>query len=211
MAKPPLVLASGSPRRHELLARLGVLFDVVVSDAPETLVPTLPPEAQAAVLAGRKARLIASRLGAGLVLGADTMVVLDNEVLGKPRHGEDAVRMLGWLSGRAHRVITGLVLIDAASGAERASSVVSSVCLRPLHDDDIVGYVATGEPNDKAGAYAIQGLGAALIAGFDGCFTNVVGLPLCETARLLDEAGIPIAATPPICLLPDGTPCPRLV
>ncbi|MGH2615205.1 MAG: Maf family protein [Thermomicrobiales bacterium] len=206
-----LVLASGSPRRCALLGEWGVRFDVVVSDVPETVDAGLSPARQAVALAERKAWAVASTVQNGLILGADTIVVLDNAILGKPAHDEDAVRMLGRLSGREHRVITGLALVDAASGVSRTSSVVSTVRLGALNDDEIERYVASGEPRDKAGAYAIQGLGAALIAGLDGCYTNVVGLPLCETASLLTAAGLVVSATPPVCRLPDGTPCPRLV
>ncbi len=208
---PCLILASGSPRRRELLAEFGLPFEVVVSDAPESIDPSLSPELQAVALARRKARAVAGERTAGLILAADTIVVLNAEVLGKPVDDEDARRMLRRLSGREHEVITGLAVIDAATGAETTSSVASTVHVQPLRDEAITDYVATGEPRDKAGAYAIQGRGAALIAGLDGCFTNVVGLPLCETACILTAAGMVIPAAPPVCRLPDGSPCPRLV
>ena len=207
----PLILASASPRRLALLCELGLPFQVIVSNVAETWDVATPPHELANVLAERKARAVAASVGTGLVLGADTMVVLDDEFLGKPEHAPDASRMLRRLSGREHDVITGLVLVDAATGTLRSGAVTSTVRLRALSDDDIAAYVATGEPLDKAGAYAIQGIGSHLIAGLEGCFTNVVGLPLCETARLLTDAGLAIAANVALCRLPDGSPCPRLV
>jgi septum formation protein len=206
-----LILASGSPRRRELLGRLGVPFRVVVSNVTEVADPALTPEEQTVALARRKARAVANRLDSGNVLGADTIVVLDGALLGKPRDAADAARMLRALSGQNHRVFTGMVLVDAGSGEERISAVSTTVRFRTLRDDEIAEYIASAEPHDKAGAYAIQGLGAELVAGFDGCFSNVVGLPLCETARVLQEAGLPIAAPAPVCRLPDSSPCPRLV
>jgi septum formation protein len=194
-----------------LLTALGLPFAVVVSDAPETLDPGTAPETQAVVLAQRKARAVAASLQDGLVLGADTIVVLDADILGKPENDADAARMLRLLSGQRHQVITGLALVAAATGASATSTVTSTVQFLPLSDDEIARYVASEEPLDKAGAYAIQGRGAALIAGFEGCYTNIVGLPLCETARLLIAAGLPVPAASPICRLPDGAPCPRLV
>jgi septum formation protein len=207
----PLVLASGSPRRVGLLAELGVPFQTVVSDAPETIDARLDPESQAVEIAERKARTVASQLAAGIVLGADTIVVLDGALLGKPVDDADATSMLRRLSGREHRVVTGIVVVDAESDLLRASAVTSVVGFRALTESEIAQYVASGEPAGKAGAYAIQGLGAGLVSNLNGCFSNVVGLPLCETARLLSAAGVAINPTWPGCRLPDGTPCPRSV
>jgi septum formation protein len=205
-----LILASASPRRRELLAGLGVSFAVVPSAIDEDLGPA-PSLAQAvADLAGRKARAVAGGLGTGLVLGADTTVVLDGEVLGKPADPGDAVRMLRRLSGRTHRVITGVALVDAASGRAEQSAVTSAVRMRDLSDDKIAAYVATGEPLDKAGGYAVQGKGGALVATVEGCYANVVGLPLCETAALLGRFGVALRTEQPVCRLPSGAPCPRL-
>jgi septum formation protein len=207
----PLILASGSPRRVVLLGELGVPFETVVSDAPETIDSRLGPAAQAVALAERKARVVASQRETGIVLGADTIVVLDGELLGKPVDEADATRMLRRLSGREHRVVTGIAVVDARTGWLRTSAVSSIVRFRTLGDEEIDGYVATGEPRGKAGAYAIQGLGSGLVSALEGCFTNVVGLPLCETARLLTAAGIIVSSTWPGCRLPDGAPCPRSV
>lgn len=210
-ATPPLVLASGSPRRFELFGELGVPFRVVVSDVPEAVNPDLSPEAQAIALAERKARSVASGLETGIVLGADTVVSLDGELLGKPVDDADAKRMLRLLRGHEHSVVTGVAVIDAGTGSVRTSVVSSLVRFHSLSDGDIDRYVATGEPHDKAGAYAIQGRGADLVSSLDGCFTNVVGLPLCEIARLLRDAGVPIGATWAGCRLPDSARCPRQV
>lgn len=210
-ATPRLILASGSPRRRELLAEFGLPFEVVVSDAPETLDPSLTPEEQAIALAARKARAVAADVPAALVLGADTIVVLDGEILGKPTDDVDAKRMLRRLSGRQHEVITGLALVNAAAGAVDRTSVTSEVHLRPLTGDEIAAYVATGEPRDKAGGYAIQGLGAGLIDHLDGCCTNVVGLPLCAVAELLTAAGVSLPETWAGCRLPNGGRCPGAV
>lgn len=206
--EPEIILASGSPRRRALLGEIGIPFRVVVSDAPEDLDPELDPEAQAVALAERKARAVAANLGEGLVLGADTIVVLDGDILGKPADDADAARMLRRLSGRAHDVITGLALIDARTGERMTAAVTSLVTFHPLDDQTIARYVATSEPRDKAGGYAIQGIGGRLIAQLDGCFDNVVGLPLCAASHLLAEAGIPIPAGWAGCRLPDGSLCP---
>jgi septum formation protein len=207
----PLILASGSPRRVALLDELGVPFHTVVSGAPETINPGLIPEAQAVALAERKARVVASRRLEGTVLGADTIVVLGGEILGKPVDDADATRMLRRLSGEEHRVITGIAVVNGGTGSLHASAVSSTVRFRTLSDEEIERYVASREPQGKAGAYAIQGLGAGLISTLEGCFTNIVGLPLCETARLLMEASITVHPTWPGCRLPDGAPCPRSV
>jgi septum formation protein len=207
----PLILASGSPRRQALLAELGHPFRVIVSDAPEHTVPGLDAEAQAITLAERKARTVAANFTNGLILGADTIVVWDGELLGKPVGDAEAASMLRRLSGREHQVITGIALVDAATGSVSRGAVGSSVRFRGLTEGEIAAYVATGEPRDKAGAYAIQGLGSAFISGFDGCYTNIVGLPLCEVAAMLNAAGVVIPATSSGCALPDGRHCPRRV
>ena len=207
----PLILASGSPRRRELLAELGLPFQIIFSDVPEDIVPGIEPAEQALALATKKATAVAERLDDGLVLGADTLVALDDQLLGKPADDADAAAMLRRLSGREHHVVTGLALIDAATGATRTSSVTSTVRFRPLDEREIAAYVASGEPRDKAGAYAIQGLGGELIAGLRGCYTNVVGLPMCEVAALLDRAGQTLSPDWGGCRLPNSELCPRSV
>jgi septum formation protein len=188
---PALVLASASPRRQELLARLGIPFTVEPSRIPEIHPPGPPAQALTAV-ALDKARAIASRWTAGavIVLGADTEVVLDGRYLGKPRDAADAVRMLHELGGRTHEVITGLALVEARSGREETAAVTTRVTMVAASDEEIAAYVATGEPLDKAGGYAVQGLGARLVARVDGCVTNVVGLPVETTRRLLARWGL---------------------
>lgn len=156
------------------------------SDVDETLDPG--PMTEAVVkLALRKARTVAAGVGDGVVLGADTVVVVDGQALGKPRDAADAVAMLRRLRGRWHDVITAIAAVDAASGQEAAEAVVTSVRMADYTDADIAAYVATGEPLDKAGAYAIQERGGALVAGVRGSYTNVVGLPVDETRRLLER------------------------
>lgn len=186
---PRLILASASPRREELLRQLGVSFTVVRSDLPEELILGSPVESVRA-LALAKARAVAGRVATGVVLGADTVVVLDGAIFGKPANPHDARRMLGALRGRTHEVITGVALVEAPARAETSVSVVTRVQMRQYGDDEIEAYMATGEPTDKAGAYAIQGKGGKLVSRVDGCYTNVVGLPLRTTRHLLEAWGI---------------------
>jgi septum formation protein len=208
---PPLVLASASPRRHALLADLKLPFVVQISDVLEVVEPGVAPRELAMRLAAQKAEAVAGSHDYGLVLGADTIVVLDGEILGKPRDEADAARMLRRLSGREHEVITGVALVDAETGETHQSAVTSRVCFRRLRDKEIAAYVVSGEPLDKAGAYAIQGVGGRLLAGFTGCHANIVGLPICEVAALLETAGLAIPPAAPGCRLPDGGLCPRQV
>jgi septum formation protein len=147
-------------------------------------------------LALQKARAVAARRGAGIVLGADTVVVVDGQALGKPSSSSDAAAMLRRLRGRVHEVTTGVAVVDAATGREAVRTVTSRVAMRPYSDAEIDAYVATGEPLDKAGAYAIQGAGGTLVAGLEGSRTNVVGLPLSATAALLELFGVVVSAPP---------------
>jgi septum formation protein len=168
---------------------------VIPSDVDEVLAAG-PLAAAAAALALDKARSVAARLGEGVVLGADTIVVIDGIALGKPADPADARAMLRRLRGREHEVITGVAVVDARSGRSQATAVVSRVRMAEYGEAEIDAYVATGEPLDKAGAYAIQGRGGALVAGLRGSFSNVVGLPLEETARLLAAFGVAVSAPP---------------
>jgi septum formation protein len=187
-AQPALVLASRSPRRLELLRLAG--FDPVVraADIDERGRVGERPDAYVVRLAGEKA-LAVPRDGEEVVLGADTTVVLDGESLGKPADVEDATRLLRRLSGRAHHVLTGVV-VAGASGPPVELLVGSEVRFAELDDRTIARYVATGEPLDKAGAYGIQGRGQVLVAEVRGSWTNIVGLPAVETLALLREAGV---------------------
>jgi len=186
-----IVLASASPRRRELLALAGVPHRVQPSAIDERRAPGETPAGFAERAAQDKARAVAQGCPAGTwVLGADTVVVADDEVLGKPRDRRDGQRMLRLLSGRTHRVITGVALVAAPSGRSESFAAETAVTFRPLAEGWIEGYLDSGEPMDKAGAYGIQGLGGLLVAGIQGSYTNVVGLPLGETVLLLERAGL---------------------
>ncbi len=189
---PSLILASHSPRRRELLRQIGIPFSVAPSNVDEGINPGEEAEAYATRVAREKARIAAARMRAGIVIAADTIVVLEDEILGKPADSRDAVRMLEKLSGRVHRVITALVLKDAVTGRELVRSAITRVWFRKLSQDDISSYVASGEPLDKAGAYGIQDRGALLVDRIEGCYFNVVGLPLSVLGTLLRQMGFNI-------------------
>src|SRR3989442_9143652 len=180
-----LVLASASPRRKELLAGAGIRFDTIPARLHEHRRAGETPEQQALRLAREKARRVARLLRRGLVLGADTLVVLDGRPLGKPSSPARARRVLRSLSGRKHAVLTALALIDTSDGAEFSGIARSSVRFAEIDDRSIRRYVATGEPLDKAGAYAIQGAGGRFAKRFWGSPSNVIGLPLELLSRLL--------------------------
>jgi septum formation protein len=189
-----LVLASASPRRRELLATVGLPFSVEVSDVAEERAPGEPPVAYARRLAVAKARAVAARRAPGvLVIGADTIVVAadppEGTVLEKPRDRADARRMIEALSGRTHEVVTAFALVDAPRGPEDVRHVVTRVTFRSLEEAEIAGYVESGEGDDKAGGYAVQGLGAGLVERVDGSYTNVVGLPVAELLVALRARG----------------------
>ncbi|RMD80273.1 MAG: septum formation inhibitor Maf [Gammaproteobacteria bacterium] len=187
---PRLILASASPRRRELLARLGLPFAVRVPAVDESPRPGEAPEALARRLALAKALAVAREEPGAVVLGADTLVVVEGEVLGKPAGREEALAMLGRLSGRAHEVLTA---VAAAGPGERPPQVLlqrSRVRFRPLRPGEAAWYWETGEPADKAGAYAVQGIGAMFIRRLEGSPSAVMGLPLCETAELLAARGL---------------------
>ena len=181
-----LVLASSSPRRRAILEALGLRFRVVPSTAEEIGTEGERPDATAQRLARDKAREVASR-EAGFVLGADTVVVVDGEVLGKPEDPVDAARMLRLLGGRWHEVITGVAVVRGE--LEDAMCVTTRVRFCELSEARISRYVATGEGVDKAGAYAVQAVGAGLVTRVEGSYSNVVGLPAAETIDLLERAG----------------------
>ncbi|MCW8806845.1 MAG: Maf family nucleotide pyrophosphatase [Rhodanobacter sp.] len=186
-----LYLASQSPRRRQLLEQLGVDFTVIDVTVPEQRLPDESPQAYVRRVARDKARAGLASLGTpehALVLGADTEVVLDDDVFGKPADADDAAAMLGRLAGRAHEVISAVWLVGA--GVEHGEICISRVRFAPLDEPTIAAYVATGESFGKAGAYAIQGRGAALIEHLDGSYSGVMGLPMFETARLLRAGGI---------------------
>jgi nucleoside triphosphate pyrophosphatase len=183
-----LVLASQSPRRRELLRRIWAEFEVVPGDVDETLEAGAIADAVAG-LALRKARAVAGRVGAAVVLAADTVVVIDGIVLGKPEGPEEARGMLVRLRAREHEVITGVAVVEATSGRAASTTAVSRVLMAAYSDATIISYVASGSPFDKAGGYAIQDLNGALVDGLVGSYTNVVGLPVDATRRLLEGFG----------------------
>ncbi len=185
-----LILASASPRRAELLRAAGFEFDVAPVDVDERFLPRETPEAAVARLAEMKAAVAASRHPHAVVLGADTTVVVRGEVLAKPADDADAARMLRLLSGRTHEVLTGICL--CAQGRRLIHVEPSRVRMAPLTDEEIAWYVSTGEPADKAGAYAVQGLASRFIEGIDGSYANVVGLPICSVYGLLKKLGCAI-------------------
>jgi nucleoside triphosphate pyrophosphatase len=196
---PPrrLILASQSPRRQELLQVLGWPFDVIPSSVDESAAPSLAPLALARWLAEQKAQEVAARHPGALVIGADTIVVIGDQVMGKPANAEDARRMLRTLSGATHRVITAIALRRAGPEPLALSEEVETeVTFRGLTDNEIEAYVRTGEPMDKAGAYAIQGYGALLVAGVRGDYPNIVGLPVARLAELLRSVGFRILGEP---------------
>ena len=189
-----LVLASASPRRRELLTQAGFSFDVRPAHIPEDPHEDEDPIAYVTRLAREKAEVVYRELSADggadgtlVVLGADTTVTLDNHILGKPEDAADAARMLRMLSGRSHHVITGVAVVTAR-GAEVAAEV-TAVRFLTLTDAEIADYVATGEPMDKAGAYAIQGIASRWVERIDGCYFNVVGLPVPRVYRMLRTLG----------------------
>ena len=184
-----IVLASASPRRQELLRQIGCGFRVVVSDAEELSGDGISPEQLAVENARRKAEDVAAKEGGNApVLGADTVVAVDETILGKPKDETDAVRMLRLLSGRQHFVYTGIAL--AYRGEVYGDVVRTEVWVDELSEKEIEAYIATGEPMDKAGAYAVQGIAAKFIPRIDGSFSNVVGLPLHAVKELARKAGI---------------------
>lgn len=192
---PQLVLASGSPRRRELLLRLGLKLHVRAADIDETPLANESPRDLVARLARRKASAVHARLraeSAGLelpVLGADTIVVMDGDVLGKPRDRDEALGMLDRLSGSTHEVLTGVALVH---DTVQVAVSRSQVRFRTIDAAEAEAYWATGEPCDKAGAYGIQGIGGIFVASLDGSYSGVMGLPVAETETLLLKAGVDV-------------------
>lgn len=187
---PQLILASASPRRQQLLREAGVAVAVIPSNTAEEAQAGEIPEAYALRVAVEKAADVARRYPGAWVLGADTIVEIDGEILGKPRDETDGERMLRLLSGRTHQVMTAFVLIDGQGQVRTSQVVTSRVTCKPLSEAQIREYLATGEPFDKAGAYAVQGLGAALVERVEGSYTNVIGLPVDEVLAVLRTAGL---------------------
>jgi len=210
---PQFILASRSPRRRELLAHLGVPFRVVVPEVEEDAEPASSgrPEELAEALAVAKAEAVARDEGEAVVIAADTIVVDGDTILGKPADGAAAAETLRRLRRKTHRVITGLAVVDAGSGRRAASHVVTAVRMRDYSDAEIAAYVARREPLDKAGAYAIQDEQFHPVASYDGCYCNVVGLPLKTLVILLRRAGLDIRTDSLQDLPPQCAACPIVV
>jgi septum formation protein len=186
---PRLLLASASPRRAELLRAAGISFDIQPANADESVHPGEQPAAYVQRVAEAKARVVLPRAGARVVLAADTTVVVDGDIFGKPQNGQDAVRMLRALRGRRHEVMTGVTLAAAARVMTRVET--TAVEFAPLSEDEIDWYVASGEPADRAGAYAVQGLASRFVTRVEGSYSNVVGLPVSLVYDMLKEFAIP--------------------
>jgi septum formation protein len=188
-----LILASSSPRRAEILRNAGITFEFRATQIDEAAFPGEPAQAMVARLAEAKARAASAQIDAGtrecIIVGADTSVELDGEIFGKPRDSAHAREMLAILSGRTHHVLTGLFLLRLPGGATQAAVENSAVTFAPLSAKEIDDYVASGEPLGKAGAYAIQGIAGRYIPKIEGCYFNVVGLPLARLNALLRELG----------------------
>lgn len=184
-----IILASASPRRLELLDSAGVDFEVFAGNIPEDILGDESPEDHVKRLARDKALDVAARVEGRFFIGADTVVVCDGEIMGKPADADDAERMLKKLSGIAHSVITGYALFDKERDGLLVDAVTTQVFFKHLRSEEIAAYIATGCPFDKAGAYAIQGGAAHMVEKIDGSYTNVVGLPLCEVVEALRRIG----------------------
>lgn len=185
-----LILASKSPRRRDLLNQAGLTFAVIPSAVDESSVPMTSPEKHVRLLAEAKAGEIAEQYPENWVIGADTIVVIQNSVLGKPRTKDEARLMLESLSGNTHKVLTGYCICCKAAQHSFSETVETMVVFKPLTKTEIDWYINTNEPFDKAGGYAAQGLGTFLIKRVDGSYTNVVGLPVCEVVDYLVRAGV---------------------
>lgn len=186
-----IVLASASPRRRELLTQVGIDFQVIPSSADETVLGNETPEEHVVRLSCDKAMEVAHRAEqtGRWFIGSDTVVVRDRDILGKPRDATEAAAMLSSLSGRSHRVISGYAVHDRQNHRTLSAAITTRVYFKNLTTREIEGYIATKEPFDKAGAYAIQGIGAFMVPKIEGSYTNVVGLPLCEVIAALEELG----------------------
>lgn len=187
-----LILASASPRRAQILTQVGLKFQIKTKATDENITASSPQEL-VRQLSYKKAQAVASDLAEGIVLGADTVVVVDGQIFGKPHDRQEAFQMLSLLANRAHEVITGFSLIDATGEmADYTQAVSTKVYFRPLTAEEIENYLDTDEYTDKAGGYAIQGIGAQFVEKIEGCYYNVVGLPLTEVVCALAQRGVSI-------------------
>lgn len=184
-----IVLASASPRRSELMALAGIAFDVTPADICEDVLPGEQPDEHVMRLSREKAQAVAAKTEGRFFIGADTVVVLDGRIMGKPVDASAAFEMLTALSGRSHEVITGITVFDSQSGFCSTSSVRTEVVFKVLKEKELTAYIATGCPMDKAGAYAIQGGAVHFVRSICGSYTNVVGLPMTELYEMLEDCG----------------------
>lgn len=184
-----LILASNSPRRHDLLKQVEIDYVAEPAQVEEVIEDGLSPEETVKSLAWQKANAVAQNHDSGLVLGADTMVILEGELLGKPKTPEHAAQMLAQLSGKRHYVLTGVVLIDAQSKRTLTAVEKTYVTMGVISPQEIAWYVNTKEPFDKAGSYATQGLAARFVERIEGCYNNVLGLPIYRVVQMLKEMG----------------------
>jgi len=207
---PLLILASNSPRRRQLLALGGWVFDILVSNVDETRLPGEEPARYVRRLAEQKARAVLPRASAAhLIIGADTSVVIDGDVLGKPADTDEAREMLTRLRGRTHQVFTGIAVLRAGDGHIWTDVIVTDVPMRAYSAAEIERYIASGDPMDKAGAYGIQNPNFQPVASMTGCYASVMGLPLCSLSLLLRQAGMPPTADIPVnCQATINYQCP---
>ena len=189
---PKFVLASASPARAALLKQIGLRFDVIPSRICEENITSENPVEKVASLSRAKAQHVADCLRDRVIIAADTVVVQDNVILGKPENPDAAKDMLGCLSGRWHKVVTGLTVLDASTSMSKSCHEVTRVRMKQLSSEAISAYVRSGEPLGKAGAYAIQGRGGVFVEGIEGCYFNVVGLPLAKLVNIFSDIGINI-------------------
>ncbi len=187
---PPLVLASASPRRRRLMSMLGLPFTCVASGADEDIPPCAPEEMVQELARVKAFAALPLVRSPSVIVGADTIVLLDGEIMGKPKDEKDARSMLGRLQGRTHAVLTGLCVLNSENGDYILDYERTEVTFAEMTEEEISGYVSTGEPMDKAGAYGIQGLCAVYISRITGCYYNVVGLPLHRLAKMLKKFGV---------------------
>lgn len=191
--QPVLILASGSPRRQELIGTIGLPYRIDAADVDESMPEGTAPDALVEQLSLRKAQAVSGRVPdgeGGIVIGSDTVVVLDGRILGKPKDEQDAADMLGAIAGRTHQVYTGITCIEVRTGRAITRHEVSHVTMKPMDEQRIRRYVATGEPADKAGSYAVQGIGALLVAKIEGDYFNVVGMSVRLLGEMLEELGV---------------------
>jgi len=187
-----IILASASPRRKELLSLIGLKFKVDVSDYEEDLDLKLKPHELAKYLSLEKARAVAYKYKDAVIIAADTFIVFRSRLLGKPHTAKEALRMLTLLNGKSHSVITGYTVLDTRTGKKASRSIETRVWFRKMTEDELSAYVRTGEPLDKAGAYAIQGIGSLIVKKIEGDYFNVIGLPVASLAETLKKFGISV-------------------